>query len=224
MTIDNFCYTFFMKRFLVVIIIGFILLFQAGFQPVYALRLPTETPVPSPTESQPSPTSIIQEPTGPRYAACDLCGYCPSNPPPQSWPSCQKCLYPNISSDPTTMESLIIDPETNLPPSPVVGRQYTFLGCLGGEGGGFGEEGAAGSVVQSLLNIIFSAAGGIAFLYLIYGSFIIVTSQANPERLNYGKRVVYGAIAGLIFTLGSVFIVKFIASGILKIPGFGEGN
>lgn len=153
--------------------------------------------------------------TGPRYAACDLCGYCPPNPPPQSWSACQKCIYPNISSDPSTMESLVINPETNLALAPAIGKQYTFLGCLGGGGGG---------VVQSLLNIIFAMAGGIAFLYLLYGSFIIATSQSEPEKLNYGRRVVYGAITGLIFTLGSVFIVKFIASGILKIPGFGEGG
>jgi len=163
------------------------------------------------------PTNIFAQlpavETDPRYAACDLCGYCPPNPPPQSWPACQKCLYPDISSDPSTMESLMVDPETNTPLAPAIGKQYTFLGCLGGGGGG---------VVQSLLNIIFAMAGGIAFLYLLYGSFIIATSQANPEKLNYGKRIVYGAIAGLIFTLGSVFIVKFIASGILKIPGFGE--
>jgi len=158
-----------------------------------------------------------------RYAACDLCGYCQSNPPPQSWQACQECLYPNISSDPSTMESLLVNPDTNLPPTGAPGKQYTFLGCLGsGNSGGFTEEGAGGEVAQSLLNIVFAMAGGIAFLYLLYGSFIIATSQANPERLNYGKRVVYGAIAGVIFTLGSVFIVKFIASGILKIPGFEE--
>ena len=158
-----------------------------------------------------------------RYAVCDLCGFCPPNQPPQSWSACQECLYPDISSDPSTMESLIVNPDTNLPPTGAPGKQYTFLGCLGGDGsGGFTEEGAGGGVVQSLLNIVFAIAGGIAFLYLLYGSFIIATSQANPERLNYGKRVVYGAIAGVIFTLSSVFIVKFIASGILKIPGFGE--
>lgn len=156
-----------------------------------------------------------------RYAACDLCGYCPPNPAPQSWSACQKCLYPEINPDPAVMDSLKVDPETNLPIAPVPGRQYTFLGCLGGSNG-FTQEGAAGSVVQSLLNIVFSMTGGIAFLYLLYGAFVITTSQANPERLNYGKRVVYGAIAGLIFTLGSVFIVKFVASGVLKIPGFGE--
>ena len=157
-----------------------------------------------------------------RYAACDLCGYCPPNKPPQSWSACQKCLYPNINPDPTSKDSLKVNPETNLPTSPAVGRQYTFLGCIKSGGDGFSNEGAAGGVVQTLLNTIFSVAGGIAFLYLLYGSFIIATSQSNPERLNYGRRVVYGAIAGLIFTLGSVFVVKFIASGILKIPGFGE--
>ena len=156
-----------------------------------------------------------------RYAACDLCGYCPPNPAPQSWPACQKCLYPNINPDPAAKDSLKVNPDTNLPTAPVLGRQYTFLGCIKSNEG-FSKDGAAGGVVQTLLNIVFSMSGGIAFLYLIYGAFIITTSQSNPESLNYGRRVVYGAIAGLIFTLGSVFIVKFIASGILKVPGFGE--
>ncbi len=167
-----------------------------------------------------APTAIPTE--GLRYAACDLCGYCPPNPAPKSWPSCQKCLYPNINPDPTVMDSLRVDTENNLPITPAPGRQYTFLGCLGRGTGGFTEEGTSGGVIQSLLNIIFSLAGGIAFLYLLYGAFVITASQEEPERLNYGKRVVYGAIAGLIFTLGSVFIVKFIASGILKIPEFGK--
>ena len=165
-----------------------------------------------------SPTVV----TDPRYAACDFCGYCPPNPLPQSWSACQKCLYPDISSDPSTMESLVIDPETNTAIAPAPGKQYTFLGCLGSGNGAFSDQGSAGGVIQSLLNIIFAMAGGIAFLYLLYGSFVIATSQEEPEKLNYGKRVVYGAIAGVIFTLSSVFIVKFIASGILKIPGFGE--
>jgi len=205
----KFCYTVFMKKIITILLIAFYFLFGAGY-------LSAQIDSPIPTQGFPQVTS------GPRFAACDLCGYCPPNPAPQSWPSCQKCLYPNISSDPTTRESLAIDSETNLPPTGAPGKQYTFLGCLGGESGGFTNSGAAGGVVQSLLNIVFGIAGGIAFLYLLYGSFIIATSQANPERLNYGRRVVYGAIAGLIFTLGSVFIVKFIASGILKIPGFGE--
>ena len=135
-----------------------------------------------------------------RYAACDLCGYCPPNTPPQSWLNCQKCLYPNINPDPAVKGSLKVDEETNIPTTPAPGRQYTFLGCIKSSEG-FSSEGAAGSVVQTLLNVVFSLSGGIAFLYLLYGSYTIAISQANPERLNYGRRVVYGAIAGLIFTL-----------------------
>lgn len=161
-------------------------------------------------------------PAQPGYANCDQCNYCPPNPPPQSWPACQKCLYPGIPSDPTLKASLLIDPSTNLPPTPVPGHQYTFLGCIGGNSGGFTQGNAVGDVIQALLNVVFSLAGGIAFLYLLYGAFILTTSQANPEKLNYGKRVIYGAIVGLIFSLGAVFIVKFIASGVLRIPGFGN--
>ncbi|GIW64443.1 MAG: hypothetical protein KatS3mg092_0376 [Patescibacteria group bacterium] len=161
-----------------------------------------------------------QKNNSPRYAVCDLCGFCPPSPPPQNWLKCKQCLYPDLNDDPTLMESLKIDTKTNLPPSPKPGRQYTFFGCLGNSNS-FTEEGAAGGLIQSILNIIFSITGGIAFIYFLYGSFIIVTSQSDPEKLNYGKRVITGSIIGLIFTLGSIFIVNFIASGVLKLPGFG---
>jgi len=160
---------------------------------------------------------------GPRYAACDQCGYCPPNPPPGSWSTCQKCLYPDINPDPTAQESLKIDPETNLVIAPATGRQFTFLGCLTTGAGSFSQVGGAGSVVQILLKTVFSIVGGVAFLYLLYGAFVLATSQNDPEKLNYGKRLVYGAIVGLIFSLTSVLIINFIASQVLKIPGFGSG-
>jgi len=164
--------------------------------------------------------SVFGQAPAPRYAVCDLCGYCPPDDQPSTWEKCRLCMYPNASSDPTTKETLRIDPSTNTGPTPYQGRQYTVIGCIQTDLASFQQEGAAASVVQILLNIIFSIVGGIAFLYLIYGSFVVLTSQAEPERLNYGKRLVYGAIIGLIFTLSSVFIVNFLASGILKIPGF----
>lgn len=165
--------------------------------------------------------SFAAEPPAPRYAACDLCGYCPPNNPPGNWASCQLCLYPNSNPDPASMDTLKIDPATNLPVAAVEGRQYTFLGCLTTGEGSF-QEGGAGNVVQSLLRIIFSIVGGVAFLYLIYGAFIIASSQNDPERLNYGRRVIFGAIAGLIFSLTSVMLVNLVAGQILKIPGFGD--
>ncbi len=212
-----------MKRvflnFLICLFVIFVYFFI--FSPVEAQ---TYTPTPPPNAFQTATPSFVSTTGGPRYSACDLCGYCPPNPPPQSWGDCQKCLYPGISSDPTTMESLAVDPTTNLPITPVPGRQYTFLGCLTTGGNGSFEQGGAGGVVQSLLRIIFSVVGGVAFLYLIYGSFVILTSQNEPEKLNYGKRIIYGAIIGLIFSLTSILIVNLVANQILQIPGFGSAS
>jgi len=155
--------------------------------------------------------------SGPRYAVCDQCGYCPPSSPPSSWSACQKCLYPSINPDPAVGDSLKIDPTSGLAPTPYFGQQYTFLGCLSTGAGSLTKN---SGVLQIILKTIFSIIGGIAFLYLLYGAFILATSQNDPEKLNYGKRLIYGAIIGLIFSLTSVLLINFMASQILKIPGF----
>lgn len=158
-----------------------------------------------------------------RYVNCDLCGFCPSaNPnPPSNWEKCVRCLYPGISPDPSTQQTLKINPQTNLPPTPYPGRHFTMVGCIQTSGSGFESQEGVITIGQFFLRLIFSIVGGVAFLTLIYGTFIIITSQNNPEKLDYGKRLIYGAIIGLIFSLSSVLIVRLIASDILKIPGFG---
>ena len=167
--------------------------------------------------------SVIPVTAQERYATCDLCGYCPPNAAPSNWESCRNCLYQSASSDPGSNETLKIDDVTNLPPTPIPGRWYTIIGCFNTNLNSFQQEGAAGSVVQTLLNLIFSAAGGLALLYFIYGSFLILSSQADPEKLGQGKRIIVGAIVGVIFSFSSVFIINLLASGILKIPGFSAG-
>jgi hypothetical protein len=164
-----------------------------------------------------------------RYATCDVCGYCinSQNPadwpePPGSWAKCRACLYENASEDPKSGDTLVVDPETNIPPQPHPGRHYTVFGCIKTNIGDFTQTGAASSLVQVLLNIIFYIAGGVALMYIIYGSILIMTSQADSERLAHGKRVVTGSIIGLVLALFSVFIVNLIASGILHLPGFSQ--
>lgn len=157
-----------------------------------------------------------------RFAVCDLCGYCPTtNPtPPSNWESCVKCLYPGANIDPQVKDTLKVDPAMNVAPTPLPGFQYTVIGCLGTSLGGFQKSGAAAGVVQTLLNVLFSVAGGLSLLFILYGAFLLSTSQARPEKLNHGKKVVVGAIAGLIFTLLAVFLVNFIGGTVLQIPGF----
>ncbi len=157
--------------------------------------------------AQVTPTSpIVSGATDENIANCDLCGYCQGEKPPSNWESCRKCLYRQLNGPATsniTLKGL---------PQPDQNHYYTMLGCLSTQPSEF-----AGQIAQ----VFFSLVGGIAFLFFIYGALIIATSQANPEKLNYGKRVVYAAITGLLFVLFSTFIIRFIAVDILKIPGFG---
>lgn len=198
-------YTKIMRKFLLVFLfVGFVFLFSN--MAVFA---------------QPATPTVVPT-SGPRFAACDLCGYCPpNNPAPSNWESCRQCLYPDVAGPATNNTTLLIDQTTGQPLPAKKGRMFTMLGCIATDLGSFQSEGAAASVVQTILNLIFSITGGAALLALIYGAFLILTSQAQPEKLNQGKRIISGAIIGVVFTLGSVFLVNLLASGILKIPGFG---
>ena len=161
-----------------------------------------------------------------RYANCDLCGYCkditptpPARNPPSTWEGCRNCLYPSLTgSQAMENETLKVNPTSGLPPAPASGHYYTSIGCINTSLGDFTQPGAAASLSTVLLGLIFRTAGGIAFLYLLYGAFLVLTSQSNPERLEHGKKTIYGAVIGLAFVLLSVFITNFIANQILKIP------
>jgi len=180
-----------------------------------------------------------------RYATCDACGYCPiivndntnidtpsgecipTITPPGNWKQCAKCLYPSLyptDSIPNAgnCSTLKVDSTTNQAPSAFPGRQYTAIGCITSEGGFNNNTGSgASSFTQALFDlVVFKMIGGIALLYLMYGAFLVITSQSDPEKLNHGKRVVYGAITGLVFVLTSVLLVNIIGSNMLKIPGF----
>lgn len=179
-----------------------------------------------------------------RYATCDQCGLCadivddtdPTNiqfnikgsVPSQSWPLCMKCLYPDITGDATKFDNfeslkMIPDPDNTanyIPNPPKKGHFYTGIGCFTTNLTDFTDEGAASALTRPLLNVLLSLAGGIAFLYLLYGAFLVVTSRGDPEQLSQGRRTIYGAIIGVVFAMSAVFLINLIANGILKIPGF----
>lgn len=181
--------------------------------------------------AQPIHAVVCGPPTDPsieRCATCDLCGLCQKDGVitynSGNWEKCRNCLYPALTSVPASQfETLKIDATDNIPPTPIFGAHYTMIGCVNTGGDGFrGGGGTLGSstLVNKLLDFIFKGVGAVAFLYLIFGAFTVLTSQANPEKLAQGKAMVVGALVGLVFALMSVFIVGLIGSGILKVPGF----
>ncbi|MDP2649368.1 MAG: hypothetical protein Q8P10_00835 [bacterium] len=63
--------------------------------------------------------------------------------------------------------------------------------------------------------------GGVALLFIIYGGYIILTSQGSPEQLRKGKIDIYYAIAGLLLAIFGFVFIQVIAKEVLHIPGFG---
>ncbi|GIW62734.1 MAG: hypothetical protein KatS3mg090_0560 [Patescibacteria group bacterium] len=150
-------------------------------------------------------------------ATCDLCGFCLNQNPediPSDWKSCAQCLYPDLYGgnvpDQPDGKTLITDPNTKEPPARKKGAVYTFLGCINTNLDSFQEAGAAVDVVSSILNVIFKLVGAAAFVYLVYGGFVILTSSGNPEKISYGKRIIIRSLIGIFIALSAVFIVGLI--------------
>lgn len=62
--------------------------------------------------------------------------------------------------------------------------------------------------------------GGVSILFIIYGGYIILTSQGDAAQLSNGKSYIYYAIAGLLLAIFGFVFVQVIAINILHIPGF----
>ncbi|MBL7159536.1 hypothetical protein ISS85_03605 [Candidatus Microgenomates bacterium] len=126
--------------------------------------------------------------------ACDPCGFCVGAPdPPANYDACMDCLF---KPDDTPKE----------------GFTWTVLGCIPSDAGGF---------IQIILQTAVKMIGGVAFLALLYGGFLLLTSSGDIQKINKGKTIVGSAIVGLLMILFSVFILRTIGYEILRIPGFG---
>lgn len=80
-----------------------------------------------------------------------------------------------------------------------------------------GPEAFLGDILKWAVGV----GGGIAFLLIVYASFMIMTSGGNPERLKAGQELLTSAISGLILLIFSIFVLKFIGVDILGLDKFG---
>ncbi len=87
----------------------------------------------------------------------------------------------------------------------------TDLGCIPNEPIPF---------VAKFYGIGLGLIGGVAVLFIIYGGYIILSSQGNPENLNKGKSYIMYAIIGLLLAIFGFVFIQIIAVDVLKIPGF----
>ena len=65
---------------------------------------------------------------------------------------------------------------------------------------------------------------GIAFLLIVYGGFMVMTSAGDPNRLKAGQELLTSAISGLILLIFSIFVLKFVGIDILGLGAWGFGK
>ena len=72
----------------------------------------------------------------------------------------------------------------------------------------------------SLYGIGLSFIGIVALLFIVYGGFLILTSQGNPEQINRGKSYITYSIIGVVLAVSGYGLYQILAIDVVKIPGF----
>lgn len=103
---------------------------------------------------------------------------------------------------------------------PIPGLPYLFncnpvnqTGCQTGQG--IPREGNAlnftslGTFISSLLNIIFSIATVLAFIWLVWGAFQYITAGGDKQKLSQARSRVTWAIVGLLLIALAFLVAQF---------------
>jgi cell division protein FtsW (lipid II flippase) len=88
----------------------------------------------------------------------------------------------------------------------------TELGCLPNDPIQF---------IAKFYSIGLGIIGGLGVLFIIYGGYLIITSQGNPIKLREGQGYVKYAIIGILLAIFGYVLVRVITVDVLQIPGFG---
>ena len=67
-----------------------------------------------------------------------------------------------------------------------------------------------GEFAEKILAIGIGLAGGIALIIMVIGSVRVLTSAGDPKNVAAGREMIIAAVAGLLFLIFSVIILKFI--------------
>ena len=76
-------------------------------------------------------------------------------------------------------------------------------------------------IIARFVQIFFGILGVLAVLLLIYGGFIWMTSQGDPDKVNKAKQIIYNAIIGLIIIFSAFAIATFILGVLRGVTGTG---
>lgn len=68
------------------------------------------------------------------------------------------------------------------------------------------------AIFLGIIDILLRVGGIAAVIYVIYGGFLYMTSQGEPDRTKQAKETIIGAIIGLVIVMMATQIVSFIGN------------
>jgi hypothetical protein len=60
----------------------------------------------------------------------------------------------------------------------------------------------------------------VALLFIVYGGFLILTSQGNSDQIRRGKSYITYSIIGVVLAVSGYALYQILAIDVIKIPGF----
>lgn len=75
---------------------------------------------------------------------------------------------------------------------------------------------------QSMYGIGLSFIGIVALLFIVYGGYLILTSQGNPDQISKGRSYITYSIIGILVAVGGYAFYQIVLVNIIKVPGFGR--
>jgi hypothetical protein len=91
------------------------------------------------------------------------------------------------------------------------GQTETELGCISENPIEFTKQ-----IYGAGLGLI----GGIGLLFIIYGAYLILSSQGDPTQLQKGKSYIIYSILGIILAIAGFSVYQIISVDVLNLPGF----
>lgn len=89
----------------------------------------------------------------------------------------------------------------------------TALGCIPKDPGGFASE-----IYRWGLGLV----GGVAILAIIYGGYLILTSQGNVSAVKKGRSYIIYSVVGILIAILGLTFYQIIATDVLGIPVFSK--
>jgi hypothetical protein len=78
------------------------------------------------------------------------------------------------------------------------------------------------ALVTWALPYLFGIAGGLSFLLIVYGFFLMATSSGDAKKMAGAQETITSAISGLLISIFALFILRLVAVDILQIPGLAK--